>query len=71
MYTISALGLRGLFSSRIPRENHADPLRYVHPTLETTALHDKDFQLLNNSNMSVSKPSYLRKRLNDSFSVYF
>jgi hypothetical protein len=34
MYIISALGLRGLFSSRTPIEHHA------HPTLETTGLAD-------------------------------
>jgi hypothetical protein len=34
MYIISVLGLRGLFSSRAPKEHHA------HPTLEIDAVGD-------------------------------
>jgi hypothetical protein len=35
MYILSALGLRGFYSSRTPMENHG------HPTMETTALDHK------------------------------
>jgi hypothetical protein len=37
MYAISALGPRGKFSSRTLTESHEHALRFVHPTLETTA----------------------------------
>jgi hypothetical protein len=36
MYIISALDLRRLYSSRTPREHHAQPIGCAHPTLETT-----------------------------------
>jgi hypothetical protein len=38
MYIISALGLRGLLSSRTPMEHHAHPLVCAHTILETTVL---------------------------------
>jgi hypothetical protein len=38
MYIILALDLHGLFSSRTPKEQHANPLGFTHPSLETTVL---------------------------------
>jgi hypothetical protein len=52
---ISALGVRGLFSSRTPMEYHA------HPTLETTGLEHYKYngQLIKSINFNRSPKVYL------------
>jgi hypothetical protein len=46
MYIISALGQRGLFSSRTPMEYHAHHIGCAHTTLDITATVAKEYQLV-------------------------